>query len=422
MAPKKVLAEESRVMVGGQDCTQPYCASRLNISAMSYGALSSNAIRALNRGAKLGGFSHNTGEGGLTPYHLVEGGDIVWQIGTGYFGARTHDGKFCPETFKEKALNKQVKMIEIKMSQGAKPGHGGLLPAAKVSKEIASIRNIPVNQDCLSPAGHSAFSTPIEMMHFIAKLRELSGGKPVGFKLCVGIFTEFMAICKAMLETGIKPDFITVDGGEGGTGAAPAEFTDSVGTPLKEGLVFVDGCLRGSGLRKEIRIIASGKVVTGFDVLSTIALGADMCNAARPMLFALGCVQSRKCHTNKCPTGVATQNKSRARAIDVDERSKRVHSYHDATLYNFRELLGATGIRNPNEISRSLIRERINYREIARLADLYPAPKEGAFLKNDHACERTIPWLKYWEMAKADSFEASKDTQESKMHPRQQIV
>lgn len=274
-------------------------------------------------------------------------------------------------------------MIELKMSQGAKPGHGGLLPAVKVTQEIAEIRGIPVGQDCLSPAAHSAFSTPIEMMQFIGQLKELSGGKPVGFKLCLGIFTEFMAVCKAMLATGIIPDFITVDGSEGGTGAAPVEFADFVGTPLNDALAFIDGSLRGAGLRQHIRIIASGKVVTGFDLLTKIALGADMCNAARPMMFALGCVQSRKCHTNRCPTGVATQDKARAKAIDVERRANNVFNYHTATLKNFRELLGATGIGQPDHISRAFIRERISYRDIARLEDIFPIPPDQSFFRSN---------------------------------------
>lgn len=407
--PRKVSEAEARITVGNSACKQPYIASRLNISAMSYGALSSRAVRALNRGAKLGGFAQNTGEGGLTPYHLQEGGDLVWQIGTGYFGARTLEGNFCREKFKEKASHPQVKMIELKLSQGAKPGHGGLLPAAKVSEEIATIRGIPANEDCLSPGGHSAFSTPIEMMQFIAELRELSGGKPVGFKLCIGVFTEFMAICKAMIKTGIKPDFITVDGGEGGTGAAPAEFTDSVGAPLNEGLSFVDSCLRGAGLRSDIKIIASGKVTTGFDLLSKIALGADMCNAARPMLFAIGCVQSRTCHTNKCPTGVTTQDKARERAINVAERAVRVHNYHQATMHNFHELLAATGLGHPDEICRSFLRERVNFKKIARYGDIYPIIEEGIFLNPEGADSHTQHLLGYWNNASAEKFQIISD-------------
>jgi len=409
IVPKAVVEQEVRIDIGGKDCVKPYCASRLNISAMSYGALSDRAIRALNRGAKKGNFAHNTGEGGLTPHHLQEGGDLVWQIGTGYFGSRTKNGKFSEKLFHENAIKEQVKMIELKISQGAKPGHGGLLPAAKITKEIAAIRNIPMGKDCLSPARHTTFSTPVELMQFIAKLRELSGGKPVGFKFCVGSFIEFMAICKAMIETGIRPDFITVDGAEGGTGAAPLEFTDSVGTPLNEGLWLVDGALRGAGLRNDIRVIASGKVVTGFDVLKKMAYGADMCNAARPMMFALGCVQSRKCHTNQCPTGVATQNRARSRAIDIEDRANRVNNYHNATLKNFRELLGAMGLAHPKNVCRHLIRKRINNQQTARLEDLYPTPPDNMFFEQKNIPKQLEAWLQYWDVARADTFEYSPD-------------
>lgn len=404
IVPGNVLLQETKLDIGGPDCKQPYHASRLNISAMSYGALSSRAILALNRGAHKGGFAHNTGEGGLSPFHLQEGGDLIWQLGSGYFSACDPAGIFSEERFKKNAQLPQVKMIELKLSQGAKPGHGGVLPGAKVTEEIAAIRGVMPHQDCISPARHSTFSTPIELLQFIAKLRDLSGGKPVGFKLCVGIFTEFMAICKAMLQTGIMPDFITVDGSEGGTGAAPMEFVDFVGTPLNEGLVFVDGALRGAGLRKHIKIIAAGKVVTGFDILTKIALGANMCNAARAMMFALGCVQSRKCHTNECPTGVATQDKARGRAIDVENRSQRVMNYHHATLENFRALLAATGVKHPDELCRSLIRERISYQEIAQLEAIYPTPEDGAFLLPTIPEKYQTAWGVYWDAARAERF------------------
>ena len=295
-------------------------------------------------------------------------------------------------------------MIEIKISQGAKPGHGGLLPAAKVSAEISELRGIPVDQDCLSPGAHSAFSTPLEMMQFISQLRELSGGKPIGFKLCIGIYSEFMAICKAMLATGIKPDFITVDGGEGGTGAAPAEFTNRVGAPLEEGLRFVHGSLRGAGLRDDIKLIASGKVVTGFDILSKIALGADMCNTARAMLFAIGCVQSRKCHTNRCPTGVATQNKDRARAINVKDRAIKVKNYHRATLHNFHELLAATGVESPDDICRDFLNERIDFKSVARYEDIFPLIEDGIFLQKRPCAEKFKRWVDCWDRASAEVF------------------
>ncbi len=400
IVPKKVIEHELKVVFGGPDCKQPYLASRLNISALSFGALSNRAIRALNLGAKMGGFAHNTGEGGLSPYHLMEGGDIIWQLGTAYFGARTSEGNFDAVEFAKKAALPQVKMIEIKLSQGAKPAHGGILPAAKITEEISKIRGVAMGEDCLSPPAHTAFSTPIGLLQFVQQLRDLSGGKPIGFKLCIGIAAEFMAICKAMLETKITPDFITVDGSEGGTGAAPLEFVDFVGMPLNEGLVFVNNCLTGIGLRKQIRIIASGKIVTGFDILSKIALGADTCNMARPMMFALGCVQSRKCHTNRCPTGVATQDPSRMYALSIASRAPRVHNFHDETLKSFRELLGATGVGHPDNLNPSRIRRRISATEVKRLSDIYPRFAEGALLEGNVP----HPYDEYWLHAKAESF------------------
>lgn len=401
LSPTKVIAEEVKVLVGGKDCRQPYLASRLNISAMSFGALSPNAVMALNRGAKLGHFAQNTGEGGLTPYHLQEGGDIIWQIGTGYFSCRTPDGQFDAQQFRDKAQHSAVKMIEIKLSQGAKPAHGGILPAAKISQEISVIRGVPMGKDCISPPAHTTFSSPIGLLAFIAQLRELSGGKPIGFKLCIGVKREFLGICKAMLKTGIMPDFITVDGGEGGTGAAPLEFTDFIGMPLNEGLSFVNNALIGCGLRDEIRIIASGKIVTGFDVICKTALGADMCNAARSMMFTLGCVQSRKCHTNECPTGVATQNPKRYYAIDVDEKSQYVQRYHHATLKNFREILGAAGIDHPDNLRRSRIYRRVSQEQVLRYTVLYPEIEKNC-LRNNQA----IPdnFAKPWQQAQAESF------------------
>ncbi|TNE38373.1 MAG: FMN-binding glutamate synthase family protein [Alphaproteobacteria bacterium] len=357
--PKKVPEDKTRVVVGGPDCKKPYNASRLNISAMSFGALSPTAIHALNAGAKRGGFYHNTGEGGLSPYHLAGGGDIVWQIGTGYFGCRTKDGGFDAEQFKKTANQDVVKMIEIKLSQGAKPAHGGVLPGAKVNGEIARTRGVPEGEDVISPPAHKAFSTPEGLLKFVAELREMTDGKPVGFKLCIGKKSEFMSICKAILETGIKPDFITVDGAEGGTGAAPPEFSNRLGVPINEGLIFVHNCLVGIAARADIRVIASGKVVSGFDLMEKIALGADMCNVARPMMFSLGCIQSLKCNTNKCPTGIATQDPRRARAIDVEDRQIRVANYHAATIESFCELVGACGLDDPQYLTPHHIFQRM---------------------------------------------------------------
>ncbi len=321
LAPAAVSHEPFRIAIGGPECAKPYPASILNISAMSFGSLSANAIRALNKGAKSGGFAHDTGEGGFSPYHRENGGDIIWEIGSGYFGCRNGDGSFSPARFAEAAGNSQIKMIEVKLSQGAKPGHGGVLPAAKVTAEIAGIRGIAMGCDCISPARHPAFATPLELMQFIADLRRLSGGKPTGFKLCIGHPWEFLALCKAMLETGVTPDFIVVDGKEGGTGAAPLEFMDHIGMPLRDGLSFVHNALIGTGLRQHIKIGASGKVITAFDIARAIALGADWCNAARGFMFALGCIQSESCHTDRCPVGVATQDAGRQRALVVRRRS-----------------------------------------------------------------------------------------------------
>ncbi len=351
IAPRPAKGHDFRVTIGGAQCSHPYSISLFNVSAMSFGALSANAIRALNKGAKLGGFAHDTGEGGYSRYHKEFGGDIIWEIGSGYFGCRNEDGTFSPERFAAEASNPQVKMIEIKMSQGAKPGHGGVLPGAKVSAEISAARGVPEGVDCVSPASHSAFSTPLEMVRFIALLRELSDGKPVGFKLCIGHPWEFMAICKAMLQTGIYADFVVVDGTEGGTGAAPLEFVDHVGTPLREGLVFVQNCLVGTGLRDKIRLGAAGRIVTGFDMARILALGADWCNAARGFMFALGCIQSQSCHTDRCPTGVATQNQFRQRALVVPDKAERVRNFHDSTLEALGDLVGASGLSHPSDLS-----------------------------------------------------------------------
>ena len=378
-----------RITIGGPACLQPYEASILNISAMSFGALSNNAIRALNEGAKIGDFSHNTGEGSVSPYHLAAGGDLVWQIGTGYFGCRNSDGEFCPDSFKKIANKDTVKMIEIKLSQGAKPGHGGILPADKNTIEIAEIRSVKPGTQVNSPATHSAFSNPIEMMHFIQQLRELSNGKPIGFKLSVGRKSEFFAVCKAMVETGIRPDFITVDGGEGGTGAAPLEYSNSVGMPLREALSFVSDALIGFGLRKEIKIIASAKIFTGFHLVKNIALGADACNSARGMMIALGCVQSLICNTNECPVGVATQNPVLAGGLVVKNKAQRIARFHNATVKATMEIVASSGMLHSNELNRSHIFRRISQTKIRRYDEIYPYPVEGCLL-GDNIPQRFI--------------------------------
>jgi glutamate synthase domain-containing protein 2 len=389
------------VHVGGPQCKKPYLASHLNISAMSFGALSNNAILALNRGAKLGGFAHNTGEGGLSPYHLQEGGDVIWQIGTGYFGCRNADGFFDPGAFAERAQHDAVKMIELKISQGAKPGHGGILPAAKVTAEIARIRGVALGRDVISPPAHSAFGTPRELCEFIARLRELSGGKPVGFKLCVGQRSEFLGVCKAMVETGITPDFITVDGAEGGTGAAPIELSNYVGMPMRDGLLFVNSALRGVNLRTQIRVIAAGKIATGFHMVRAIALGADMCNAARAMMFALGCIQARRCNDNTCPVGVATQDPARAQGIVVEEKAKRVMRYHADTVRAFLELVAANGLDTPADVRPRNVLTRVDAITIRPFSDVYEYLPVGCLLD-----EETVPhgWHDSWERAHPDSF------------------
>src|SRR5438128_1607094 len=347
VAPKTSAGEKFRVTVGGPDCAKPYSASVFNISAMSFGALSPNAVRSLNAGARKGGFAHDTGEGGVSPYHRENGGDIIWEIGSGYFGCRNRDGTFNPEEFARIATDDQIKMVELKISQGAKPGHGGVLPAAKVSEEISKIRGVPMGEDCISPATHSAFSTPIEMLQFVANMRKLSGGKPAGFKLCVGHSWEFLAICKAMLETVIYPDFIVIDSNEGGTGAAPLEFMDHLGMPMREGLVFIHNALVGVGVRPHVRIGAAGKITNAFDMARAMALGADWCNSARGFMFSLGCIQSMSCHTDHCPTGVATQDLTRSRALVVTDKSERVYNFHRSTIAALAELTAAAGLDHP---------------------------------------------------------------------------
>ncbi|MBP2603679.1 FMN-binding glutamate synthase family protein [Acinetobacter calcoaceticus] len=393
-----------RIQVGNAQCLQPYSASIMNISAMSFGSLSANAIRALNKGAQLGGFYHDTGEGSLSPYHLENGGDIVWQIASGYFGCRTLDGKFDEQKFAKQSQLPQIKMIELKLSQGAKPGHGGILPKHKITAEIAEIRGVSRDHDCISPAKHSSFSTPIEMMHFLQKLRTLSGGKPVGFKLCIGQPWQFMSIVKAMLETKIVPDFIVVDGSEGGTGAAPIEFSDNIGTPLREGLRFVHNTLVGAGLRDQVKIGASGKIISAFDIASTFALGADWVNSARGFMFAVGCIQAQSCHTNQCPVGVATQDKDRQKAIDVPTKSERVFNFHKNTLHALSEMIAAAGLRHPSDIKAHHLAQRVNDREIKNYAQLHFFLKEGELLQSELNNDDDNFYYRMWNMADANHF------------------
>ena len=400
LVPKPVLKEEPRVKVGGKACQKPYLASLFNISAMSYGSLSKNAILALNRGAKIGGFYHNTGEGGLSPYHLEPGGDVTWQIGTGYFGCRSKDGKFNPEEFQKRATLPNVKMIEIKLSQGAKPGHGGILPAKKLTPEIVEIRGVEPGKDVLSPPAHSAFSTPEGLLTFVQKLRELSGGKPIGFKLCVGEPREFLSIIKAMLKTGILPDFITVDGAEGGTGAAPLEFSNSVGTPLNEGLTLVHNALVGSNLRDQIRIIAAGKITTGFNMVSKLALGADICNSARGMMFALGCIQALRCNNNTCPTGVATQDPELVQGLVVPDKAQRVANFHKATIHSFLEVIAAAGLSHPTEVRPWHIQRRVSPMQVCNYSEIYGRIEPGSLLNST----APAPFSRPWTEASAQSF------------------
>ncbi len=380
LLPIHVDPEGLRITVGGPDCKQPYTASLLNVSAMSYGALSKNAILALNGAALDGGFAHNTGEGGLSPHHQRMGGDLVWQIGTGYFGCRGAEGAFSGETFAEKAVLPQVKMIEIKLSQGAKPGHGGILPAKKLTPEIAAIRGVPLGRDVVSPPGHSAFATPVELLEFVARLRDLSGGKPVGFKLCVGKRREFLAICKAMEKTGITPDFITVDGGEGGTGAAPLEFSNYVGSPGTEALIFVHNSLRGFGLREQIRIAATGKISTGFGVIKRLAMGADFTFAARAMMLALGCIQAIKCNTNECPTGITTQKASLAKGLVVKDKRARVAAFQRETISSTAHLLGAMGLEGSGELRPWHIMRRLGPAETRHYGEIFEYLEPGCLV------------------------------------------
>ena len=400
ITPAVVPTSDFRIMIG-EHTAKPYSASVFNVSAMSFGALSANAIRALNLGAKTGGFAHDTGEGSISRYHREHGGDLIWELGSGYFGCRTADGKFDAIRFADQAQDPQVKMVELKLSQGAKPGHGGVLPGPKVTPEIAETRGVTVGVDCVSPAKHSVFSTPIEMLEFIAKMRELSGGKPAGMKLAIGHPWEFFAIAKAMVKTGITPDFIVVDGSEGGTGAAPVEFTDHVGVPLREALMLVHNTLVGVGLRERVKVGASGKIISAFDIAKTMAMGADWCNSARGFMFALGCIQAQSCHTGTCPTGVTTQDALRQRALVVPTKAERVHQFHHSTLHALSELLAAAGLTHPEDIKPEHIIRRISSTEVASLAGLYKFLQPGELL-NDTAEHKVFAY--YWKKAQAESF------------------
>ena len=400
IAPKAPPGEPFRISIGGPDCTHPYSASVFNISAMSYGSLSANAVRSLNKGAKMGDFAHDTGEGGFSPYHQENGGDIIWEIGSGYFGCRNGDGTFAPERFAEVAANPQIKMVELKLSQGAKPGHGGVLPAAKVTREIAHIRGVPRGEDCISPARHSSFSTPIGLVRFIADMRRLSGGKPAGFKLCIGHPWEFLGIVKAMLETGITPDFIVIDGTEGGTGAAPLEFMDHLGMPLRDGLTFVHSALVGANLRDRIKLGAAGKITSGFDMARVLALGADWCNAARGFMFAVGCIQAQQCHTGHCPTGVTSQDRSRQRAVVVSDKSVRVANFHRESVKALAELVGAAGLDHPRELRPHHFMRRVAPDRVVTFAEVYRFLEPGELLRGT----TDLRFREAWAMARADSF------------------
>jgi glutamate synthase domain-containing protein 2 len=404
ISPSLIETHDFRVHVGGPQCKHPYDISLFNVSAMSFGALSANAIMALNLGAKKGGFAHDTGEGSISRYHREHGGDLIWEIGSGYFGCRNEDGSFSAERFVQNAMSPQVKMIEIKLSQGAKPGHGGVLPGPKVTPEIAEARGVPVGVDCVSPAAHSSFSNPVELLQFVQKLRELCEGKPVGFKLCIGHPWEWFGIAKAMQKTGIYPDFIVVDGSEGGTGAAPVEFTDRMGMPMLEGLRLVHNTLVGLKLRKQIRLGASGKIISGFDVMRTLALGADWCNSARGFMFALGCIQAQTCHTGNCPTGVTTQDPKRQVALVVPSKADRVRNFHRQTLESVQEMLQATGLSSPSDLRLNHIMRRVSEHEVQNLSDLILSVKGGALLDPQ---DLEGLFAKYWQAASPDSFQLS---------------
>lgn len=394
-----------RIPIGGHDGAPPYMASIFNISAMSFGSLSANAIRALNKGARLGGFAHDTGEGSISPYHREHGGDLIWEIGSGYFGCRTADGRFNPVRFAERAADPQIKMIELKLSQGAKPGHGGILPGEKVTPEIAATRGVPVGEDCISPARHREFSTPLELVKFLGELRRLAKGKPVGMKLCVGQPWEFMGMVKAMRETGIMPDYIVVDGSEGGTGAAPVEFADNLGMPMRESLLFVHNTLVGAGLRKRIKIGAAGKIVSAFDIASVLALGADWTNAGRGFMFALGCIQSLSCHTNRCPVGVATQDPMRQRALVVPDKAERVFNFHRNTMKALAEMIAAAGLNHPSQLGPHHLVRRVSLTEIRLFSQLHIFLEDGELLTGSH--DRDF-YSAAWRLARSDSFELAR--------------
>ena len=401
LEPLHPSRDSARVVIGEGRCSQPYSSSMFNISAMSFGSLSFKAILALNEGAKRGGFSHNTGEGGVSPYHLKNGGDLVWQVGTGYFGCRAENGGFDAEKFAEQAAVPSIKMIEVKLSQGAKPAHGGILPGEKVSEEIAAIRGVEVGVTVASPPAHSAFRGPKGLLDFVSRLRELSGGKPVGFKLCIGQRPQFLAIVKAMIETGMGPDFITVDGGEGGTGAAPLEFSNSVGMPLADGLTFVNNALIGAGLRDDIKIISAGKIATGFHVARQLALGADLCNSARGMMFALGCIQALKCNSNKCPVGVATQDPALTAGLIVSDKAARVASFHNKTVDALLELVGAAGLSDPDDLRPHHVFRRVTSDRVEHLGHVYPTLPHSCLTSGD----APDPYGREWALARSDSFQ-----------------
>lgn len=401
---KKNVDHNPRILVGGPQCRKPYALSILNVSAMSFGSLSKSAILALNGGAKLGGFAHNTGEGGISPYHLRPGGDLIYQVGTGYFGCRDNDGGFDPEKFKETVSPDNVKMIELKLSQGAKPGHGGILPAAKNTPEIAAIRKVQPGIAVDSPPFHREFQTPEGLLQLIHQMRELADGRPVGFKLCVGNKHEFVAICKAMVKTGIYPDFITVDGGEGGTGAAPVEFSNFVGMPFREAVAFVHNTLTGFGLRRHIRLIASGHIVSGFDIFRAQALGADACNAARAMMIAIGCIQALECNLNTCPTGVATQDEELVKGLVVEDKTTRVANFHRKTIESYIELMAGAGLDSPSKINRRSISRRVLMNQVKRYDEIYPYLAEGCLLQETSTPE---DWRELVAIARAESFDAA---------------
>ena len=403
MVPRPVAedpAENFRIEIGVGACTRPYSASIYNISAMSFGSLGAAAVRAMNKGAKMGNFAHNSGEGGLSCHHREFGGDLIWQIGTGYFGCRTDDGDFDPDRFAEQAAQEQVRMIEVKISQGAKPGHGGILPGAKVTPELAEARGVPVGVDCVSPAFHRSFGTPIELLEYLTRLRELAGGKPVGFKLCVGRADDFFAVCKAMIETGLHPDFITVDGAEGGTGAAPIEFSDHIGLPGREGILLVHNALVGINMRDSVRVIASGKLISGFEIAAALALGADACNSARGFMFAVGCIQAQTCHTNQCPVGVTTQNRHLQRALVVDDKAERVRSFHHKTVEALAEVIAAAGLDRPDQLEPSHIYQRTSPTDIKSFDQLYNFYQPGQLL--DHRAGERMQ--RYWDAADSSRF------------------